>query len=45
MGIKIKVVNPEGDNIGIGAAFAREIGGKFIAIMPFNDWYILDNKG
>ena len=28
MGVLIKVVNPEGDNIGIGAAFAREIGGN-----------------
>lgn len=45
--LRIKVVNPEGDKIGIGAAFAREIGGKFIAIMPLMIgifWIIKDDK-
>jgi uncharacterized RDD family membrane protein YckC len=45
--LRIKVVNPEGDNIGIGAAFAREIGGKFISILPFLIgifWIIKDEK-
>lgn len=45
--LKIKVVNPEGDKIGIGAAFAREIGGKFISILPFFIgifWIVKDDK-
>ena len=45
--LRIKVVNPEGDTIGIGAAFAREIGGKFISILPFLIgifWIIKDEK-
>lgn len=45
--LRIKVVNPEGDTIGIGAAFAREIGGKFMSILPLLIgifWIIKDEK-
>ena len=45
--LRIKVVNPEGDKIGLATAFAREIGGKFISTIPFMIgvlWIIKDKK-
>lgn len=45
--LRISVVNPEGNKIGIGAAFAREIGGKIFSSIPLLIgilWIIKDEK-
>ena len=45
--LKISVVNPEGNKIGIGASFAREIGGKIFSSIPFLIgvvWMVKDKK-
>jgi uncharacterized RDD family membrane protein YckC len=45
--LKISVVNPEGNSIGIGTSFAREIGGKIFSSIPLLIgviWMIQDKK-
>lgn len=45
--LRISVVNPNGAKIGIGSAFAREIGGKIFSSIPFFIgviWMLKDDK-